>query len=107
MTPRKSSYGFIAQAETLLIYGIFLFLTGLTQIGVTISHRYIIEKSTHNINILTFLPTTFAMKDIHLWYIYPSATLVSLLLRKKGKETHIRINKQTRRVKMSDVMIVG
>jgi hypothetical protein len=81
MPPRKSSYPFVAQAETLLIYGIFLFLTGLSQICITISHRYIIEKTIHNndnINILNFLPVTFTMNDIHLWYIYPSAALVSL-----------------------------
>jgi hypothetical protein len=87
MTPRKSSYKFIAQAETLLIYGIFLFLIGLSQISVTISHRYIIEKSIHNnndnINIYNLLPVTFTMKDIHLWYIYPSAALVSLDNKKK------------------------
>lgn len=80
MTLRKSSYPFIAQAETLLIYGIFLFLTGLAQIGVTLSHRYIIERNIHpneNINILQLLPMKFTWKDIHLWYIYPSATLVS------------------------------
>jgi hypothetical protein len=80
MTPRKSSYLFIAQAETLLIYGIFLFLTGLTQICVTISHRYIVERTLHNnehINILSLLPTKLTRTDIHLWYIYPSAGLVS------------------------------
>lgn len=80
MTPRKISYPFIAQAETLLIYGIFLFLTGLSQICVTIGHRYIVTKSAHrndNINIRHFLPVTFSWADIHLWYIYPSATLVS------------------------------
>ncbi|CAF3169844.1 unnamed protein product [Rotaria socialis] len=78
MTPRKSSYPFVAQAETLLIYGIFLFLTGLAQICVTISHRYIIARNNHhndNINILSFLPVTFTLVDMHLWYIYPSATL--------------------------------
>jgi hypothetical protein len=82
MTPHKSSYQLVAQAETLLIYGIFLFLTGLAQIGVTIGHRYIIEKNNTNIqnmNFLNFLPTSFTMTDIHLWFIYPSATLVSLL----------------------------
>jgi hypothetical protein len=81
MTPRKSSYQFIAQAETLLIYGIFLFLTGLAQICVTISHRYIIERTIHhnyNINILNLLPVAFTLTDIHLWYIYPSAAVVSL-----------------------------
>ncbi|CAF0848323.1 unnamed protein product [Rotaria sp. Silwood1] len=78
MTPRKFSYPFVAQAETLLIYGIFLFLTGLAQICVTISHRYIIARTIHhnnNINILSFLPVTFTLADIHLWYIYPSASL--------------------------------
>jgi hypothetical protein len=82
MTPRKSSYTFIAQAETLLIYGIFLFLTGLAQICVTISHRYIIERTihnNHNIHIFNLLPIAFTRTDIHLWYIYPSATLVSLI----------------------------
>ena len=80
MTPRKSSYPFVAQSETLLIYGIFLFLTGLTQICVTISHRYIIERTLYNnnnINILNLFPTKFTKIDIHLWYIYPSAALVS------------------------------
>ncbi|CAF4357203.1 unnamed protein product, partial [Rotaria sp. Silwood2] len=78
MTPRKFSYPFVAQAETLLIYGIFLLLTGLAQICVTISHRYIIARTIHhnnNINILSFLPVTFTLADIHLWYIYPSASL--------------------------------
>jgi hypothetical protein len=82
MTPRKSSYPFIAQAETLLIYGIFLFLTGLAQICVTISHRYVIERTihnNHNINILNLLPVKLTLTDIHLWYIYPSAALVSLI----------------------------
>jgi hypothetical protein len=81
MAPSKSSYPLVAQAETLLIYGIFLFLTGLAQLGVTLGHRYMIEKATQkneNINLLHFLPTAFTMTDIHLWYIYPSATLVSL-----------------------------
>ncbi|CAF0786383.1 unnamed protein product [Adineta ricciae] len=78
MTPRKSSHAFVAQAETLLIYGIFLFLTGLAQICITISHRYITEKTIHqnkNINLHSFLPTAFTINDIHLWYIYPSATI--------------------------------
>ena len=81
MTPRKSSYPLIAQAETLLIYGIFLLLTGLAQICVTLSHRYIIERTIHknnNINLLNLLPVTLTLTDIHLWYIYPSAVLVSL-----------------------------
>ena len=80
MTPRKSAYPFLAQAETLLIYGIFLFLTGLAQIAVTISHRYIVERTIHNnqnIHLLQLLPVKFTLNDIHLWYIYPSATLVS------------------------------
>ena len=82
MTSHMSSYQLVAQAETLLIYGIFLFLTGLAQVAVTIGHRYIIEKNTNNIdnmNFINFLPTSFTMTDIHLWYIYPSAALVSLL----------------------------
>lgn len=81
MTLSKSSYPFIAQAETLLIYGIFLFLTGLSQICITISHRYIIERTIHqnnNINILNFFPNKFTLHDIHLWYIYPSAAFVSI-----------------------------
>jgi hypothetical protein len=88
MTPRKSAYPFLAQVETLLIYGIFLFLTGLAQICVTISHRYIIEKTihnNHNINILRLLPVTFTIADIHLWYIYPSATFVSLESERRKK----------------------
>ncbi len=80
MTSYKTSYQVIAQAETLLIYGIFLFLTGLAQIAVTIGYQYIIEKNNHNIpniNFLNFLPKSFSMNDIHLWFIYPSAALVS------------------------------
>lgn len=80
MTPRKPSYAFVAQAETLLIYGIFLFLTGLAQICVTIGHRYMVARATNDndqINLLNFLPVTFTLVDIHLWYIYPSALLVS------------------------------
>jgi hypothetical protein len=79
MTSRKS-YEFIAQAETLLIYGIFLFLTGFAQIGVTIGHRYVLEQSMNPVNpmaIANFLPTSFVMIDLHLWYIYPSAAMVS------------------------------
>ncbi|CAF0732893.1 unnamed protein product [Adineta steineri] len=78
MAPPKSSFQITAQAETLLIYGIFLFLTGLVQIAVTIGHRYIIEKSNHNfddIKFINLLPLSFTMNDIHLWYIYPSAIL--------------------------------
>jgi hypothetical protein len=78
MTSHKSSYQIIAQAETLLIYGIFLFLTGLAQMGVTIGYQYIIEKSPDNIHFFTFIPKSFSMNDIHLWYIYPSAALVSI-----------------------------
>ncbi|CAF2720345.1 unnamed protein product [Rotaria sp. Silwood2] len=78
MTSHKSSYLVIAQAETLLIYGIFLFLTGLVQIGVTIGYRFIIEKNNNhndNINFAHFFPTSFTMADIHIWYVYPSAVL--------------------------------
>ncbi len=100
MTSRKSSYPFVAQAETLLIYGIFLFLTGLSQICVTISHRYIMEKTIHNnnnINILSFLPITFTMNNIHLWYIYPSAALVSLDdTKRKCSFIYIRVNQNVR-----------
>ena len=81
MTLEKTGHEFIAQAETLLIYGIFLFLTGLAQIGVTMGQRYIVEQSTNNGNIITlshFVPTSLTATDIHLWYIYPSAALVSL-----------------------------
>jgi hypothetical protein len=82
MTSHKSSYQVIAQTETLLIYGIFLFLTGLAQIGVTIGYQYINEKNNNNnienINFFNFLPKSFSMNDIHLWYIYPSAALVSI-----------------------------
>ena len=80
MSPPKSSYQLIAQAETLLIYGIFLFLTGLAQIAVTIGYRYIADKSDPNIeriHLTTFLPQSFSINEIHLWYIYPSAGLVS------------------------------
>ncbi|CAF0837629.1 unnamed protein product [Adineta steineri] len=82
MAPPKSSFQITAQAETLLIYGIFLFLTGLVQIAVTIGHRYIIEKSNHNfddIKFINLLPISFTMNDIHLWYIYPSAILAILI----------------------------
>lgn len=82
MTSYKSSYQIIAQAETLLIYGIFLFLTGLAQIGVTIGYQYIIDKNHYNtskINLSTFLPKSYSLNDIHLWYIYPSAASVSTL----------------------------
>jgi len=81
MTSHKSSYQVIAQTETLLIYGIFLFLTGLAQIGVTIGYQYITEKNNNNIeNIIfsNFLPKLFSINNIHLWYIYPSAALVSI-----------------------------
>ncbi|UJR25610.1 hypothetical protein I4U23_006962 [Adineta vaga] len=84
MTSQKSSYQILAQAETLLIYGIFLFLTGLTQIAVTIGQRYAIEKNKTNdnhigsINFLNLLPTSFAINDIHLWFIYPSAIITSI-----------------------------
>jgi len=94
MTPRKSSYTFVAQAEALLIYGIFLFLTGLAQICVTISHRYITEKTirhNNNINILNFLPATFTMTDIHLWYIYPSATIVSLYDKRRQSDYQVNL----------------
>jgi len=83
MTSHKSSYQVIAQAETLLIYGIFLFLTGLAQVGVTISHRYIIEKNNNNIDnikFIDFFPTSFTTTDVHLWYVYPSATVVSFFV---------------------------
>ena len=79
MTSPKATYEFMAQAETLLIYGIFLLLTGLAQIGVTISHRFLITQSTNPVHPLTvahFLPTSFTLVDLHLWYIYPSAALV-------------------------------
>lgn len=79
MTSRKSSHQVIAEAETLLIYGIFLFLTGVAQIGVTMSHRFIIERSNNKnerINIFHFFPSSFDMNDIHIWYVYPSAILV-------------------------------
>lgn len=78
MTPRKYSYTFLAQAETLLIYGIFLFLTGLSQICVTITHRYIIERTIHrneNIHIRNLFPIKLTKDDIHLWFIYPSSAL--------------------------------
>jgi len=81
MTPRKYSYTFLAQAETLLIYGIFLFLTGLAQICVTITHRYIIERTiqhNENIQIRNLFPIKFTKDDIHIWFIYPSSALVSL-----------------------------
>jgi hypothetical protein len=81
-TPPMSTYEFVAQAETLLIYGIFLFLTGLAQIGVTLSHRYILLQSTKNVDqftLSTFLPTSLSIADLHLWYIYPSAAMVNLL----------------------------
>jgi hypothetical protein len=80
MKTPKSSYQIIAQTETLLIYGIFLFLTGLAQIGVTIGYQYVIEKTDLNFSI--FLPKSFSIHDIHLWYIYPSAALVSNHIRK-------------------------
>lgn len=90
MTSHKSSYQIIAQAETLLIYGIFLFLTGLAQIGVTIGYQYIVDKNHHNIstiNLSTFLPKSYSLNDIHLWYIYPSASTVSYITKKKKKES--------------------
>jgi hypothetical protein len=80
MTTHKSTYQFVAQAETLLIYGIFLFLTGLAQIGVTIAHRYITVQANTRADpfaLVNFLPTSFTMTDLHLWYIYPSAAWVS------------------------------
>jgi hypothetical protein len=82
MTSHKSSYQIIAQAETLLIYGIFLFLTGLAQISVTIGHRYIIEKND-NLTFASFFPTSITMIDIHLWYIYPSAATVRLFFKQR------------------------
>jgi hypothetical protein len=78
--PSKPTYPLAAQAETLLIYGIFLFLTGLAQIGVTISHRYILEKTVHqhgDVYLRQFFPAAWTFKEIHLWFIYPSAALVS------------------------------
>jgi hypothetical protein len=93
MTSYKASYQVIAQAETLLIYGIFLFLTGLAQIGVTIGYQYIIEKNNYNINFLNFLPKSFSMNDIHLWYIYPSAALVSNQQKKRTDNNGIVINR--------------
>ncbi|CAF3334435.1 unnamed protein product [Rotaria socialis] len=78
MASHKSSYQVIAEAETLLIYGIFLFLTGLVQLGVTMSHRFIIEKNNNkndSINFFYFFPASLAMNDIHLWFVYPSAAL--------------------------------
>lgn len=81
MTSHKSTYQILAQAETLLIYGIFLFLTGLTQIAVTIGQRYVIERNKHNGNHIDFLnlfPASYTIKDIHLWFIYPSAFFVSM-----------------------------
>ncbi|CAF1007211.1 unnamed protein product [Adineta ricciae] len=76
MTSQKSTYQIFAQAETLLIYGIFLFLTGLTQIAVTIGQRYVIERNKQNgthINFLNLFPASYSINDIHLWFIYPSA----------------------------------
>ncbi|CAF0942813.1 unnamed protein product [Rotaria sordida] len=81
MTSHKSSYQVVAEAETLLIYGIFLFLTGLVQIGVAIGHRFIIEKHNNhndNINFAHFFPTSFPMAEIHIWYVYPSASLTMI-----------------------------
>ena len=80
MTSKKSSYQVIAQAETLLIYGIFLCLTGLLQIAVTVGHRYVVEKKNnniYNISFVQFLFSSFTMTDIHLWYIYLPAAFVS------------------------------
>ena len=74
MTPNKTSFQVLAQAETLLIYGIFLFLTGLAQIAVTISHRYLIERT---VDFSHWFPLRWTMNEIHRWYIYPSAALVS------------------------------
>lgn len=82
MTSHKPPYQTIAEAETLLIYGIFLFVTGLAQIGVTVGYRYITEKSNNNIetvNFSQFLATSFNLTDIHFWFVYPSASLVSYL----------------------------
>lgn len=78
--PSKPAYPLTAQAETLLIYGIFLFLTGLAQIGVTISHRYILEKTVRqhdDVHLHQFFPTVWTFKEMHVWFIYPSAALVS------------------------------
>ena len=80
-TPPMSTYEFVAQAETLLIYGIFLFLTGLAQLAVTLIDRYILLHSSKNVNqftLLNFLPTSLSVVDLHLWYIYPSAAMVNL-----------------------------
>lgn len=82
MIVEKFNYEFIAQAETLLIYGIFLFLTGLAQIGVTIGHRYIAEQTTNQTNSITItslFDDFFTVNNIHQWYIFPSAALVSSL----------------------------
>lgn len=79
MASTKSSYPIIAQAETLLIYGIFLFLTGLAQIGVSLGYHYVTEKNKHpdeQFNFIMFLPQAFSIDEIHLWYLYPSAALV-------------------------------
>ncbi len=93
MTSQKSSYQIIAQAETLVIYGIFLFLTGLAQIGITIGHRYTIEKNSNrldDITFATFIPKSFTMTDIHLWYIYPSAlTVRSFFVLNKDRNQYI------------------
>lgn len=78
MRSNKVSYQLLAQAETLLIYGIFLFLTGLAQIAVTISHRYLIERTLHFSHLF---PLRWTTTEIHQWYIYPSAGLVSQLHR--------------------------
>lgn len=83
MASTKSFYPIIAQAETLLIYGIFLFLTGLAQIGVTFGYQYVIERSKHNdeqFDLVMLIPQSFTINEIHLWYIYPSAALVRKIL---------------------------
>ena len=96
--PSKPAYSLTAQAETLLIYGIFLFLTGLAQIGVTISHRYVLEKSVHqhgDVHLHQFFPVAWTFKEMHIWFIYPSAALVSggdarLLTTPGNRSTEIR-----------------
>ncbi|CAF0738035.1 unnamed protein product [Didymodactylos carnosus] len=59
-----------AQAETLCIYGIFLFLTGLSQIGISVTHRYLIG-------------TTSKISSPYYWYVYPewsaSLTIIPFL----------------------------
>jgi hypothetical protein len=88
MTLPKSSYQILAQAETLLIYGIFLLLTGVGQIAVTMGHRYVIErdKNAGEIDLRQLLPTSFAIYDMHLWFIYLSAAWVSFRFVTKSSE---------------------